>query len=72
MCSTYIDESAIHVSITSQLSHLYVPFFEKSGSLLDRLDNQRMMHNFQCGVFEWVHENRNDAHYCGTVMLHGL
>jgi hypothetical protein len=29
-----------------------------------------MMHNFQCDAHEWAHGDRNDAHYCSTVMLY--
>jgi hypothetical protein len=45
MCSIHIDESAIHMSIVARLSRLYVSFFEKLDSLLDCMDNRRMMHN---------------------------
>jgi hypothetical protein len=34
------------MSIVAHTSHLYVPFSEKLDSLLDRLDNRRMMHDF--------------------------
>jgi hypothetical protein len=72
MCSIHIDESAIHVSIASRCSRLYVPYSKKLDSLLERLNNQRMMHDFQCGVHKWVHRNRNDTHYYSTAMLNGL
>jgi hypothetical protein len=46
MCSIYIDESTIHMSTATRPSRLYVLFSEMLGSLLDRLDNQRTMHDF--------------------------
>jgi hypothetical protein len=48
------DEFAIHVSITTRPSLLYLPFSEKLNNLLDRLDNRRTMHGFQCDAHEWV------------------
>jgi hypothetical protein len=48
------DEFAIHVSITTRPSLLYLPFSEKLNNLLDRLDNRPTMHGFQCDAHEWV------------------
>jgi hypothetical protein len=71
MCSIHIDESAIHVSLAERLSRLFVPFSKKLDSLLDRLDNQCTMHDFQCDAHEQEHENQNDAYYCGAAMPQG-
>jgi hypothetical protein len=71
MCSIHIDESVIHVSIVAWPSRLCVLFSEKLNSLLDRLDNLRMMHGFQCDMHEGVHGDRNDTHYSSIVMLLG-
>jgi hypothetical protein len=46
MCLIHIDEFIIHVSIAAQLSCLCLPFSEILNSLLDRLNNRRMMHDF--------------------------
>jgi hypothetical protein len=72
ICSIHIDESAIHVPIAARLSRLCVPFSKKLNSLLDCLDNRRMMHDFQNNALEWARGNQNDAHYCSDVTLHGL
>jgi hypothetical protein len=60
------------MSIVAHTSHLYVPFSEKLDSLLDRLDNRRMMHDFQSDTLEWMCMDRNDAHYCSVATLHVL
>jgi hypothetical protein len=67
----HIDEFTIHVSITAWPSCLCVPFSKKLDSLLDRLYNWCMMHDFQCGVHEGACRDQNDAHYYSTAMLHG-
>jgi hypothetical protein len=53
MCSIHIDKSAIHVSIAARQSRLCVYFSKKLDSLLDRLDNRRMMHDSQNDALEW-------------------
>jgi hypothetical protein len=58
------------MSITAQPSRLWVPFSEKFDSLLDRLDNQRMMHGSRNDALEWAHGIQNDAHYCSCMMLY--
>jgi hypothetical protein len=60
------------VSIAARPLRLYVPFSKKLDSLLDCLDNRRMMHDSRSGALEWVLMDRNDAHYCSAVTLHGL
>jgi hypothetical protein len=50
MCLIHINEFAIHVSITARLSRLCIPFSKKLDSLLNRLDNLCVMHNFQCNT----------------------
>jgi hypothetical protein len=52
MCSIHMDQSAMHVSTAARSSHLYVPFSKKLDSLVYCLDNQSMMHSFQCSVHE--------------------
>jgi hypothetical protein len=70
MCLIHIEESAIQVFIDVRPSCLCVPFSKKLDNLLVRLDNRHMMHNFQCDMRKWVHEDRNDTHYCSTTVLH--
>jgi hypothetical protein len=53
-------------------SHVITLHSWKLKRLLDRVDNQRTMHDSQNDALEWVCGNRNDAHYCGAAMLHGL
>jgi hypothetical protein len=72
MYSINIDESTIHVFIAARPSRLYVLHSWTLERLLDHLDNRRKTHNFQYGALEWARGNRNDAHYCSVVMLHGL
>jgi hypothetical protein len=60
MCSIHIDESIIYMSLAARPSCLCVPFSEKLDSLLDRLDNQRTMHDSQNGALKWS-GNQNDA-----------
>jgi hypothetical protein len=62
MCLINIDESALQMTIVSRPSHLCVSFSEKLDTLLNRLDNRRMMHGFQYDALEWARGNRNDAH----------
>jgi hypothetical protein len=72
MCSIHIDESVIRVSIVTRLLRLCIPFSEKLDSLLDHLDNRRMMHGSQNDALEWAHGNQNDAHYYSRATLHML
>jgi hypothetical protein len=70
MCLIHIDESAIDVSIIARPSHLCVSFSEKLDHLLDRLDDRRMMHDFQCDVHDWARGDQYSGHYCSIVTLH--
>jgi hypothetical protein len=72
MCLIHIDESTIHVSIAARPSRLGVPFSKKLDSLIDRLDNRRMIHGSQNDALEWPRGNQNDTYYCSCVTLHGL
>jgi hypothetical protein len=67
MCSINLDESARHMSKVAWPSNLYVLFTEKLDSLLDRLDNQCMMHGFQSIAIDCWCRNRNDTHYCSGM-----
>jgi hypothetical protein len=69
MCSIHIDESTIHVSNVAWPSHLCVPLSKKLNSLLDRLDNRRMMNDFQCNTCKWTRVDQNDAHYYSATTL---
>jgi hypothetical protein len=64
MRSIHIDESTTRVSSAARPSRLCIPFSKKLDSLLDCLDNRRMMHSFRNSALEWVRGNQNDTHYC--------
>jgi hypothetical protein len=55
-----------------QLMHDYhvfcVPFSTKLNSLLDRLGNRRMMHDYQSDTLKWVRGSRKYIHY--YIMRH--
>jgi hypothetical protein len=66
MCSINIDE------LQYTCSRICVPFSEMLDRLLDRLDNQHIMHGLQHDALQCVRGKRNDAHCYSTVTLHGL
>jgi hypothetical protein len=67
-----LDESATHMPKVARPSHLCVVFAKKLDSLLDRLDNQRMMHDSRNVAIDCWCGNRNDTHYCSSVTLFQL
>jgi hypothetical protein len=69
MCSIHIDESTIHMLKIARPSCLCVPVSEKLDSLLNYLDNRRMMHGSQNDALEWVHRNQNDTYYYSDATL---
>jgi hypothetical protein len=58
--------------IATWLSRICVSFSAKLDSLLDHLDNRRMMHGSQNDALKWTRGNQNDSHYYGHAMLHWL
>jgi hypothetical protein len=57
MCYIHLDESAIHMSKATRLSHLCILFAKKLDSLLDRLDNRCIMHGSQSIAIDCWCEN---------------
>jgi hypothetical protein len=68
MCFIHFDESATHVPKTACPTRLYLLFAKELDNLLDRLDNQRMMHDSRNVAIDCRCGNQNDTHYCsGTT-----
>jgi hypothetical protein len=66
MCSIHNDESVTCVK-SCTATRLCVPFSEQLDSLLDCLDNQRMMHNFQSITIDYGCGKQNGTRYCSGV-----
>jgi hypothetical protein len=67
-CVRYTLMSPQHVSTDARLSRLLCTFSIKLNSLLDRLGNRRMMHDYQSDTLKWVRGSRKYVHY--YIMRH--